>query len=471
MSLYHCGAAYEPGRQSPGLQGVWCGYNFPQWCGDFHSNVNIQCNYWGLMVNNRVDMMEPYISHYSRTADVARQTAKEYYKMRGLRFPHGGSIGGTELCMPGLYELATDPCGSAWLGQLLWQYYQYTLDENYLREIAYPILRDIALFYADYMIRDKESGKWVATPSVHFEYNHKAWGQPFMGWGDNSLWSQTFFRVGFNAAIEAAATLGVDEEYQKLWRERLKNMKDVPVSKEGYWINWDKPEVDGKHGKQYLLTMVYPGEFVSRFHGPEKWRQQALKTVEHYTEQGIDFVWPFFGGLNTGGLVRLGKVDEAFEAARWKGTSAKNVYRENGFTVAATSAYLQTEHAAGMCRVLADMLVLGLDGTIYLFAGLPENQPARCLSLRAPGGFLITAEKRGAELDYAIIQPTAGKNLKLANPWNSTVTVTDLQNDKVVYTTEKPIIEVELELGHEYLIAKKEFDINNLSTVDFASYE
>ena len=134
------------------------------------------------------------------------------------------------------------------------------------------------------------------------------------------------------------------------------------------------------------------------------------------------------------------------------------------------SACFQADHPAGMCRVLADMLVLGLDGAIYLFAGLPENQPARCLSLRAPGGFLITAEKRGTEPDYVIIKPTAEKKLKLYNPWKATAIVTDLQNNKVIYTTQKPFIEVKFELGREYLIAKKGFDITDLAIVDFASY-
>jgi len=461
MSLYHCGAAYEPGRQSPGLQGVWCGYNFPQWCGDFHSNINIQSNYWGLMTNNRLDLMEPYISYYNRIADISRRMAKEYYKMRGLRFPHAGSIGGTELCMPGMYMLATDPCGSAWIGQLLWQYYQYSLDKNYLRKIAYPLLRDVALFYADFMVRDKKSGKWVLTPSLHMEKGHRKFGEPFYLWGDNSLWAQAFFRLGFNIAIEAAAALGVDEEYQALWRERLANMAEVPASKEGHWKYWDNHEIGGL----FMLVMVYPAELVSRFHGPDKWQQQAMKTVDYYTDKGGRFSWPWCGGMNICGMLRLGKVDEAFAGASWKDTD-----NENGFVVVRRNAYIQTDHPAGMCRVLADMLVLGLDGTIHLFAGLPENQPARCLSLRAPGGFLITAEKRGTELDYAIIQPTAGKKLKLANPWNSTVTVTDLKNNKVVYTTEKPIIEVGLEIGHEYLIAKKGFDITDLVITDFGSY-
>lgn len=467
MSLYHCGSIFQPGRQSPGLQGIWCGDDFSPWCGDFHSNVNIQANYWGLMTNNRLDMMEPFISHYRRTADIARQTAREYYKMRGLRFPHGGTIGGTELCRPDSNMLGMDPSCSAWLGHLFWQYYRYSPDKNYLCKVAYPILRDIALFHADFMVRDKKTGKWVITPSVHCESKHLPAFEPFFYWGDNSLWSQSFFRLGFRNAIQAAEILGVDEEYQTLWKERLANMAPPPVSKDGYWKNWDNHDM----GNGYLLSMVFPAELVSRFHGPDEWRQQAMKTVEHYDKDVLTLPW--FGGMNFFGLLRLGKVDQAFAGARWKDTRLESgeFISNNGLMASSKGAFFTADHPAGMCGVLADMLVLGLDGTIHLFSGLPKNQPARCLSLRAPGGFLITAEKRGTELDYAIIKPTAAKKLKIANPWNSAVTVTDLQNGTVVYTTEKPIIEVELEIGHDYLIAKKGLDTNSLPVVDFASYE
>jgi hypothetical protein len=61
-SLYLCGSMLRPGRQSPGLQGVWCGENYPWWFADYHSNINIQAVYWGLFTNNRMDMVEPYLA-------------------------------------------------------------------------------------------------------------------------------------------------------------------------------------------------------------------------------------------------------------------------------------------------------------------------------------------------------------------------------------------------------------------------
>ena len=132
-------------------------------------------------------------------------------------------------------------------------------------------------------------------------------------------------------------------------------------------------------GNGYLLAMVFPAELVSRFHGPNEWRQQALETIKHYDRS---IVPAFFGGMGPCQLLRMGEVDAAFEGARWP-----KDWPTNGFTIARADAVFQADHAPGMCRTLADMLVLGLDGTIHLFAGIPEKEPARFLSLRHQGVF------------------------------------------------------------------------------------
>ncbi len=119
-SLYLTASMLQAGKQSPGLQGIWVGENVPPWNADFHSNVNIQCVYWGLFTNNRLDLVEPYLRHYHRTADAARRDAREYFQMRGLRFPHGGSIGGYETTQPDYQTLGTDPSASSWVTQLFW---------------------------------------------------------------------------------------------------------------------------------------------------------------------------------------------------------------------------------------------------------------------------------------------------------------------------------------------------------------
>ena len=487
VSLYLCGALLEPGRQTPGLQGIWCGEDFPRWCGDYHSNVNIQAIYWGLLANNRLDLMEPYLSHFNRTAGHARAVARDYYQMRGLRFPHMGSIGGHELSPPNM--LGTDPCGTPWVAQLFWQYYQYTRDRRFLREVAYPILRDAALFCSDFLTPDKQAGQWTIVPVVHFEvrrYSANQRGvstQPFEMWGANSLYAQAMFRLAFNQAIRAAQVLGVDEDHQREWRDKLEHLVPPPVTQDGYWKAWgDCNPVYGWHN--FLLPLVFPAELVSQFHGPREWLEQARATWRHLKESGLPsntgLAW--CGGQGISEILRIGEVDEAFRGARWPAMKTNcrrdevpigmlvraDEQQENGLSVSRLTPVLQVDHGPGMCRVLAEMLVLGLDGIIRLFAGIPSGVPARFLSLRAPGGFLITAEKRNEVPDYVLIRATQDETLRLANPWRGPAIVRIAESNQTIHATEAELIELKLEGGREYLITSAGHNADRLPIVDFA---
>ncbi|MCX6624343.1 MAG: hypothetical protein NTY38_25430, partial [Acidobacteria bacterium] len=488
VSLYLCGSMFERGRQSPGLQGIWCGENFPRWCADFHSNGNTQALYWGLLTNNRLDWMEPYLAYYQRIVPNARKVARDYYRMRGLRFPHMGSIGGNELNPPNM--LQTDPGGTPWVAQIFWQYYEHSQDRRFLEKDAYPILRDAALFCADYLTRDAR-GRWTMSPVLHYEARsyspdaRPAEPPPFEMWGTNSLYAQAMFRAGFTQAIRAARELGVDEALQREWQEKLDHLADPPATPEGYWKAWEnRPPVYGWHN--FLLSMAFPAEQVSRFHGPKQWLAQAEATWRHIRSHNLpgNSGKAWVGGQGILELHRLGFVEEAFQGARWpqrhprEGRRAgipipagmlvrSDEQQENGLSVNRAVPVLQADHGAGMCRALAEMLVLGLEGVIHVFSGIPENVPARFYSLRAPGGFLLTGEKRGKSPDYLLVRPTATHPFRLENVWKQPVTVIDLATGKTLLTTSEPVIQAGLLPERDYLIAPAGFRLEQLPRAGF----
>ncbi|HOF88157.1 MAG TPA: hypothetical protein PLZ36_08660 [Armatimonadota bacterium] len=113
-SLYLCASTIEPDYQSPGLQGVWIKENVPAWCGDYHTNVNLQSVYWGLYAANRVDFLEPFVHLLHDMAPRCRQDTRGYYGMRGIRFPHAGGIDGGELTTGPWSLLGISVGGSGW---------------------------------------------------------------------------------------------------------------------------------------------------------------------------------------------------------------------------------------------------------------------------------------------------------------------------------------------------------------------
>ena len=85
-----------------------------------------------------------------------------------------------------------------------------------------------------------------------------------------------------------------------------------------------------------------------------------------------------------------------------------------------------------MSRALSDMMLLGLGGVLRVFAGVPKRIPARFHSLRAQGAFLVSAEKRGDEVDYVLVQSLAGSPLRLANPFSGHARLRNLTTSKTV---------------------------------------
>jgi alpha-L-fucosidase 2 len=415
--------------------------------------------------------------------------ARDYYRMRGLRFPHMGSIGGHELNPPNM--LMTDPGGTPWIAQLFWQYYEYSQDRAWLETEGYPILRDAALFCADYLTRD-ERGRWTIAPALHFEvrtYSADARPPkppPFEMWGTNSLYGQAMFRMAFTQAIRAARELGVDERLCREWQEKLDGLAPPPSSPAGYWKAWENREpVYGWHN--FLLPLAFPAELVSRFHGPPEWLERSRATWRHLRDHDLaaNTGKAWVGGQGICELHRIGAVEEAFRGARWPARRPREGRRagipvpagmlvradeqqENGLSANPAAPVLQADHGAGMCRVLADMLVLGVDGTIHVFSGIPADVPARFFSLRAPGGFLLSGEKRGAKPDYVLVTPTAARPFRLGNVWGGAVAVTDLASGRLLRTTAEPVVAADLAVGREYLVASSGFRMEDLPRQDFA---
>ncbi len=465
-SLYLAGSTLEAGRQSPGLQGVWVGENVPPWNADFHSNVNIQCVYWGMFTNNRLDLVEPYLRHYHRTADAARRDAARYFRMRGLRFPHGGSIGGNETTHPDYQTLGTDPSASAWVTQLFWQFYEYSHDRTFLGEVAYPLLRNVALFFTDYLVWDEERRRWIIAPSVHFE----ARGKSFRAWGQNSLYAQAMFRGAFQRAIAAAGVLGRDAALVQEWRARLEKLAPPPTAPEGYWKAWEDQE-PYYSDHNYLFPLAFPAELVSQWHGPREWYEQARRTWKHLEESGQNC---FSGEMGFGGqglceLLRIGEIETAFERAHFP--RDEDAFARNGAVRLWAPGIFQMDHGPGICRVLADMMLTGLAGVLHLFPGIPAGVPARFHSLRAPGAFLVSAEKRTDAVDYVLVRALAGATLRLENPWpDAKVSVVELEGGGERPIEGTPLLELKTRPGGDYLIRPSSTVMERIPVADFALF-
>ena len=423
VSNYLAGSMIRPGKVSPGLQGVWIKENLPAWCADFHGNINIQSDYWGLLAGNRLDLMAPYFELYTQMLPQCRKDTKAYFGMRGARLPHAADTAGYELTDNTWFALAVHPSITGWLAQIFWQYYEYSGDTEFLRETAYPLLSDAATFYADYLQWDDDDACYVIEPSISYE----AYCPKMKCFGRNSSYDIAIFRMMFQIAIEAAKVLGDDGPLPAEWAERLAKLAPLPLTPDGDWASWEgRGSIELGHIMAVpFLTPIFPCGLVSAFHGaPEEraaagitWKKLTILQSRPGYCGGIPQAW--CGGSPVATAAAMGDAETALAGARWPEEGGQ----ENGLVAQWNSYYVQADHGPGMALALNAMMLGTYGGVLRLFPAMPATLDARFHSLRAAGAFLVSAEQRGGNVAYAIIESLKGGTLRLASPFQPTVTI------------------------------------------------
>lgn len=154
----------RPGALPANLQGVWNAHEAPPWQSDYHLNINLQMNYWLAESTNLSELTEPLSSYVDGLREPGRVTAAQMYDVdRGWVAHHASNIFG----WTGTWDHPAFffPESGAWLADQLYDHYRFTLDEGYLREVAYPVMKEAAQFWLQNLRVDPRDGTLVATPS------------------------------------------------------------------------------------------------------------------------------------------------------------------------------------------------------------------------------------------------------------------------------------------------------------------
>ena len=137
----------RPGSLPANLQGVWNDSNEPAWAGDYHSNINLEMNYWPAEPTNLAECHQPLIDYVTSIREVsAKNTQRKYGNVRGWTVQTMNNACGVSFWK-------WNPPGSAWYAQHLWEHFAFGRDEAYLRKTAYPVLKEVCQFWDDHLKR------------------------------------------------------------------------------------------------------------------------------------------------------------------------------------------------------------------------------------------------------------------------------------------------------------------------------
>jgi alpha-L-fucosidase 2 len=248
-------ASSRPGDQPANLQGIWNDQLQPPWDSKWTVNINTEMNYWPAEVTNLSECHEPLFDMLEEVAVTGRKTAQAHYGARGWVLHHNTDVWrGTAPINHSNHGIW--PTGGAWLCQHLWEHYQFTGDREFLKKRAYPVMKEAAIFFVDFLVKDPKTGWLISGPS-----NSPEQGGLVMG----PAMDHQIIRDLFANMMEAARILDVDQELAEKLAETRRQIAPNQIGKHGQLQEWleDKDDPKNTHRHVSHLWGLHPGSEIT----------------------------------------------------------------------------------------------------------------------------------------------------------------------------------------------------------------
>jgi alpha-L-fucosidase 2 len=295
------------------LQGVWNPLMEAPWNSDYHINANIEMAYWFAEQGNLAECHEPL---FSLTEGLLKNGQATVRDMLGCRRGFMATYT-TDLWMfttPSglpLYGMYTG--GGAWMSSHMMEHFRFTQDKNFLRDRAYNILRNNALFYLEWLFNDPVTQKLVAGPGASAENEFRDSQGNICAVTMGSAQDQEFAWNAFRDFLEASAILEVDNDEVAEVRNCLENLALPKIATDGRLMEWNEEFEEVEPGHRHLshLWGFMPGNRITMEHTPELVsaveKSLNYRLTHNYSVQGWSLGWV----VNI--LARLKQGDRAYE--------------------------------------------------------------------------------------------------------------------------------------------------------------
>jgi len=396
------------------LQGLWTPYLWSPWRGNYTVNINLEENYWPAFVANLAEMAAPLDDFIRALADNGRHTARNYYGVnKGWCASHNSDLWAMTNPVGEKRESPMWACwnmGGAWLVQTLWERYLFTQDKQYLKTVAYPLMKGAADFCLGWLIDNpKHPGELITAPSTSPENEYVT----DKGYHGVTCYGGTADLAIIRELLQNVCVAGIlCNEPVGAYKKVLAKLHPYTIGKDGDLNEWyyDWRDWDPKHRHQSHLIGLYPGHHLTQ---PE-----LQKAAEQTLIQKGDETTGWSTGWRINLWARLHNGEKAYQIYRklLTFTDAQDDQRPGTRHAGGTYANLMDAHppfqidgnfggTAGVCEMLMQSRLTDRSTVIELLPALPKEwSNGKVSGLCARGGYEVSFEWKGGKVRDAQIK-------------------------------------------------------------------
>lgn len=486
--------------------GLWTtNYDHRQWATPHHWNT--QESYWGLAVQNDCDLLRPYIETYVNMIPQGKALARKKGTKDGLLITEAHDFSGN-MVSANWGNMTTNYTPASQISKIMWEYYAYTQDRDYLRNTIYPFMKEAAEFYLNFLQWDDVRKEFYIYPAQPYEHE---WSSKLK----NTITDRYMIESLFKNCIKAAQDLNMDKSKIKQWKHVISHLwappiLDVPEKGKVFGLAFTennevypdaKTNIQGYHFDAHT-TAVFPAGVLGLDHKGTDYFEIARNIALHHPKNR--------NAITPGAIVsaRLGLGDKVLERLQcsvnylqhfnqglfynldhWHYFSRyvdqipnAELYAQRDYMYDSRLTYNRPEAGKSGFRTkpfvqcgmetmgilgtaINEMLLQSHEGKIRVFPAIPSKF-ASAFTLRAEGAFIVSSviDSLG-NIPFVEIKSLAGKECRIQNPWDDDLVQVVTQNNRNVNieVNKDNVISFKTTIGESYIVRKKGIDVNHVS--------